>query len=234
MISSSASRQSRLTSGGQRLGRRRPRAAVRDSRTSAARTAGGSGRPPRAHGDADRAAPVGVPAERDLRRRSGPRSVARRRRRRCRAPGRTRARREQAELEHAQPLGAGPVARRGSRGTRAASRRRRLDLAGRAQLADQLGGVGGVRHARDVRRRARRGSRSRRSARASAARRRPARAAPPVPTRTAPSPPAKRRWLLRAPRASADSRPVVAAEQRHDPIRLAVAHGAQHDRGGRR
>ena len=54
-----------------------------------------------------------------------------------------------------------------------------------------------------------------------------------TPTAQRPSPPAKRRWLLRAPRASADSAPGLAPEQRDDPIGLAVVDRAQDDRGRR-
>ena len=52
-----------------------------------------------------------------------------------------------------------------------------------------------------------------------------------VPSAQKPSPPPNRRWLLRAPRASAQTASGAPAEQRDDAIRFAVIHHAQDDRG---
>ena len=193
--------------GRQRLGGRVARAAVRDSRTSASRTAAPM-RPPAARAQrADRAAAVRIPAERDLGRRSA---------------GEILAVADRAGVEHrAEP----ERPKAGRSRTRAAVRRwpRRRRAAAETPPASRRrpSRPGGARTAcRPARRRRRRapcarrrprawrGSRSRRSAPASPARRRRARASPPTRARTATRPPAKRRWLLRAPRASADSCPV--------------------------
>ena len=231
MISSSASRQSRLTSAGSATAVASA-SGVPDSRTSASRTAAGNGRPPRAH--SVQTAP--------------PRSGSQR--------NATSATPRPAKLPppHAAQVSStgpnpsrdsSPISNTRSRSALApspsSSRRNSasqsndcgLDLAGRAQLAHHLRGVRGVRHPRHVgpergvalggveplqRQPARRPARSRSAA---------------DPSAHSDSPPANRRWLLRAPRASADTRPGVTAEQRDDAIRLAVVHRAQHDRSVR-
>ena len=218
MISSSASRQSRLTSARQRA----RRVASRQRRARQARPARRaprrrSGRPPRAHADADRAAPIGIPAERRRPRGAPGEARAAADRAGRRAPGRSPARR----AGRARTRAAAPRWRRRRRGSRrnatSQSKTAGLDLAGRAQLADQLGGVGRVRHARDVACRAPRGSsvdvepleRHQLGARR-------ARAPPPSPTRAQPQaagePPLA---LARAARQRREPAR-VAAEQRHD------------------
>ena len=182
MISSSASRQSRLTSAGSgsaaASAQRRPRQA--DQRLAHGRRA--CGRPAARARRADRAAAVGIPAERTSEvgrpaKLSPPHAAQ------VSTHGPNPSRRQQPDLEHAQPLGAGPVRVEQPQERRQPVEDGRLDLAGRAQLA------------RPARRRRRRGPcaprrvpsaggcRSRRTAPASPARRRRARAAPPSPTR---------------------------------------------------
>ena len=141
MISSSASRQSRLTSAGSVSASASAAACATAGQRRADRRAV-MGRPP-ARTRADRAAPIGVPAEatQAVVRRTSPR-----RRRSVSSDGTEPEPAKQAQLEHAQSFGAGPVR------VEAAEKRRqpvvdgRLDLAWCAQLAHQLGGVGGVRH----------------------------------------------------------------------------------------
>ncbi len=171
MISSSASRQSRFTSAGRVSRPPRPRSETCDRWASAARTSAVMGRPPRAQ--AVQTAPPRSGSQRKARRRRALSPQAAQRS----TTGPKPSPREQPQLEHAQPLGAGPF------GVEEAEKRRQpvvdgpLDLARRAELGDQLGGVRGVRHPRHVGPRATDMRPSCRSSPASGARRRPARAA---------------------------------------------------------
>ena len=182
MISSSASRQSRLTSAGSGAAVASPSGGARQpAQRLANRRPDG---PPAARAErADRAAAVRIPAERDLGSGSAGEvlAVADRAGVEDRAESQPR---KQADLEHAQPFGAGPVSveQPQKRGQPVEDRRSRP---GGARTA--------CRPARRRRRRApcarrpiraRRSSRSRRSAPASPARRRHARESRPSRART--------------------------------------------------
>jgi hypothetical protein len=145
MISSSASRQSRLTSAGRLRAARRPAGPREPDQRLAHRGCSGPAAP-RA-GRADGAAPVGIPAERDLRARR-PRTPAAAHARSVQHGPEPRSRsRPISNTRRRSALAPSPSS---SRRNAAASRRPPARPAGRAQLADQLRRVRGVGHARHV------------------------------------------------------------------------------------
>ena len=213
----------------QRLGRRllERRARQADQR----RAHGRLQRPPAARARrADRPAPIRIPSERHLGRRPPARSCRRRTSAQVSSTG-PKPRPDSRPIPNTRSRSAlAPSASSSRRNATSQSNSGNFDLVGRAQLADQLRRVSCVRHARDVGAERRGSSGSRRTAPASPSSAPGRSRTAAVPSAHSPRPPAKRRWLLRAPRASADRRPGVTAEQRDDAIRLAVVHDAQHDR----
>ena len=227
--------EERLAAVAVHVGRQRCLAAAAESgvaasATSAARTAGTHWPSAARAGDANRAAPIGIPPERDVRR--GPAGIAGRRRR----PRSVSTHGAEPQPARATPARRPAGARRwlpsppGDRGRRSASRRRWLRPGGARRACRPARRRRRRAPSAPRRSRAARGCRSRRSAPRSSARRPGVRVGRPCPPRRGR---ARRKAALALARAARErgEPPRLAPEQRHDPIGLAVAHGAQDDRG---